>query len=163
MPRTLRILAVDDNEELRDLYTLLLADHEVRTAPDGPTALDRIDSRTELVILDRDMPGLSGIEVAETIADREFDCHIAMVSSMAPDFDIASSPIDQYVQKPVDSETITGIADQYITQREYGDALQEFFGFASQLATIEANHPIRGGGPTLKERRASGPGGSTSE
>lgn len=140
MAENLRILAVDDTADIRELYTLLLADHEVRTAPDGPTALERLDSQTDLVLLDRDMPGPSGLEVAEEIASQDIDCHVAMVSSMAPEFDIVSMPIDQYARKPVDTEMLTSIVDQCITQREYRDVLQEFFSLSSQLAAIEANH-----------------------
>jgi CheY-like chemotaxis protein len=62
-----RILVVDDNTDAADSLTLLLRvlGHVVRTAYDGPTALDLVRAQPpDVVLLDIGLPGTSGLEVA---------------------------------------------------------------------------------------------------
>ena len=64
--RTCRILVVDDNRDAAtSLATLLqMTGHEVRSAFDGPTALEAMEEhRPEVVLLDIGLPGISGYEV----------------------------------------------------------------------------------------------------
>ncbi len=64
------ILVIDDNRESADTMAVLLRvfGHEVRTANDGPTALDlaRLQS-PEVVFCDVSMPGMGGLEVARRL------------------------------------------------------------------------------------------------
>jgi two-component system LytT family response regulator len=67
-----RTLVVDDEPLARERLRGLLAPHgdlEVQEAEDGPGALEAIAAwRPQLVFLDIHMPGQSGLEVAETLA-----------------------------------------------------------------------------------------------
>jgi len=67
----IRILLVDDDELIRLSIGPMLATlgHEVHTAESGLEALDRLQAglRVDLVILDMNMPGMSGAEVLPRI------------------------------------------------------------------------------------------------
>jgi excisionase family DNA binding protein len=61
-----RILVVDDEQAVRDLLakTLTMAEYEVDTAGDGPSALDRLRAvEYDLLITDLKMPGMDGLSV----------------------------------------------------------------------------------------------------
>jgi DNA-binding response OmpR family regulator len=59
-----RILAIDDEETIRDLIRRGLAGHEVITAPDGPIGLEEAHrSIPDLILLDVTMPKMNGFEV----------------------------------------------------------------------------------------------------
>jgi CheY-like chemotaxis protein len=65
---SLRVLVVDDNADTATSLALLLREsgHEVRTAADGPTALNMaLDYRPDVAVLDVGLPGLDGVEVAK--------------------------------------------------------------------------------------------------
>ncbi|HEY5241082.1 MAG TPA: diguanylate cyclase [Polyangiaceae bacterium] len=65
-PRVL--IADDDLDGLETLASLLAEDYEVAMAHDGHEALDRLRAdEFDLAILDQQMPGLSGLEVAERL------------------------------------------------------------------------------------------------
>jgi sigma-B regulation protein RsbU (phosphoserine phosphatase) len=70
--RALRVLIVDDEEPARDRLRRMLETIdgvEVAEASDGSEALERIDDEhPDLIFLDIEMPGLSGIEVAKRLA-----------------------------------------------------------------------------------------------
>lgn len=70
MPKaTPTVLLVDDDQGVREgLNRLLIRDgFAVLMAEDGPTALDRLKAPgVDLVILDLDMPGMSGLEVCSS-------------------------------------------------------------------------------------------------
>ena len=65
-----RILVIDDNRESADAMAMLLRvfGHDVRTAYDGPTALDMAREQSpDVVLCDVSMPGMSGLEVARRL------------------------------------------------------------------------------------------------
>ena len=68
--RPLRVLVVDDNVDTVLSFSMLLkaAGHEVRTAHDGPTAVQvALDYQPDVVLLDIGLPGLNGYQVAKRI------------------------------------------------------------------------------------------------
>ncbi|MFN0196858.1 MAG: PAS domain S-box protein [Planctomycetaceae bacterium] len=73
-PRTpdsgLRVLVVDDNVDAAQMLGMLLqtSGHDVRTAHDGPAALEAtLDYRPHVVLLDIGLPGMNGLEVARRL------------------------------------------------------------------------------------------------
>jgi PAS domain S-box-containing protein len=65
-----RILVVDDQQDSTDSLALFLRlrGHDVRTAHDGPSALDEIERyHPDIVFLDLGLPGMSGYDVARRV------------------------------------------------------------------------------------------------
>jgi PAS domain S-box-containing protein len=72
-PPPRRVLVVDDNADAADSLAMLLRVdcHEVRTAHDGPTALETAEwFRPEVVFLDIGLPRMDGYEVARQLRQR---------------------------------------------------------------------------------------------
>ncbi|MFM9966378.1 MAG: chemotaxis protein CheB [Planctomycetaceae bacterium] len=66
----LKVLVVDDNVDTVLSFSMLLkaSGHEVRTAHDGPTAVQvALDYQPDAVLLDIGLPGLNGYQVAQRI------------------------------------------------------------------------------------------------
>jgi len=103
------VLVVEDEPDLADLYAAWLGDeYRVRTAYGGQEALDELDEaddEVDAILLDRRMPGLSGDEVLAAVRERGIDCRVAMVTAVEPDFDILKMGFDDYLVKPVTSDT----------------------------------------------------------
>lgn len=107
-PLTGTVLIVEDEQPLADLYAAWLTEtYSIRTAYDGEQALDQLDEQVAVVLLDRRMPQLSGDDVLERIRERNYDCHVAMVSGVHPDFDIIEMGFDDYLT------TASHTADRY--------------------------------------------------
>ena len=69
-PRRSRVLVADDTESVRSLFARLLSTdgHDVVSAPDGRTALESIQrDRPDVILLDVEMPGMSGLEVCRRL------------------------------------------------------------------------------------------------
>jgi diguanylate cyclase (GGDEF)-like protein len=108
MPSSTRILVADDEPTARRLMraTLEKAGFEVATAADGEEALRRFrESRCDMVMLDVDMPGVSGYEVCAALRKEAGDeLPIVMVTGMD---DIASierayeSGATDFIAKPI--------------------------------------------------------------
>lgn len=117
------VLIVDDNRELTDLFAIWLADdYDVHTAYGGEEALEtfrREGHAIDAVLLDRRMPDLHGDMVVVALRDAGFDCPIALVTAVRPDFDILGKGFDDYVQKPVSRETLLETVEKLIGLDSY--------------------------------------------
>lgn len=109
-----RVLVVDDEESIRDLVRMLLEreGHAVTDAPGGREALDLLRDRPfDLVLLDRSMPLMSGMEVLRAIrADGALaGTKVLMVTAagLMSDADEAlSAGADDYLVKPLDAKLL---------------------------------------------------------
>ncbi len=122
----MRILVVEDDPDSALTLGMLLAgpNRDVRTAPDGETALGLVDGwRPDLVLLNLVLPGVHGIEVARRLRARYPDGRplIFAVSGLGPDVyrdHPAGDAIGLHLTKPVDPERLRSMLD--VLQRECG-------------------------------------------
>ena len=104
------VLVVDDEPDIAESYGQWLRDdHDVRVTTSGEDALDKLDDTVDVVLLDRRMPGLSGAEVLEEIADRDVD----------PGFDIVELDFDNYLPKPVTPDDIVEAVEELTSTGGY--------------------------------------------
>ncbi|SOE97189.1 PAS domain S-box-containing protein [Burkholderia sp. D7] len=116
-PHGLRVLVVDDNVDTADSLTLLveLLDHDVRTAYDGPTALEiAVEYRPNVALLDIGLPGLNGYEVATRIRQQAGLGGIVLVAitgyGQESDRQLATQAgFDHHLVKPVDFDRVQRI------------------------------------------------------
>lgn len=120
------VLIVDDEERVAETYALRLRDgYKTEIALSGEQALQTIDDDTDVVLLDRRMPGTTGDEVVEHIRNRGYDCRVIMLTAVDPDFDITEMAIDDYVVKPVTKEDLQIVVDRALTISEYNEQIQQ--------------------------------------
>jgi DNA-binding response OmpR family regulator len=120
------ILIVEDEKELADMYAAYLEDEfEVDVAYSGEEALDTFDDTIDIVLLDRRMPVVSGNEVLAYIEEKAFDCRVAMVTAVNPDFDIIDLRIDDYLVKPVSREDVRTTVDRMLKLEEYNEQMRK--------------------------------------
>ena len=71
----LRVLGVDDDDDLRELirYRLQKSGHKVLTAGSGSEALALVDERgaPDVAVLDVTLPGMSGLDLLPALRERE--------------------------------------------------------------------------------------------
>jgi CheY-like chemotaxis protein len=109
-----RILVADDKASSRELVKAILENlgYEVEEARDGIEALEAIrNSRPDLVLLDFQMPGLTGHEVMARLREDERFADLPVValtaSAMAGDRDKAlAAGFTSYLAKPVSLVTL---------------------------------------------------------
>ena len=103
-----KVLVVDDEVEIcRVLEKFLVAkDHEVFTAFDGRSAIEKVrELKPQVVLLDVSLPGIDGVEVLEQIKRIDADIGVVMVTGLM-DREQAERTFElgayDYVTKPVD-------------------------------------------------------------
>lgn len=78
------VYVADDEPELAALLaeTLVDAGHEVLTSPDGSALLEKVAKKApDLILLDINMPGLSGWEVRRELLDRGVEAPVIAVTA----------------------------------------------------------------------------------
>ena len=134
-----RVLIVDDEAEVADVYALRLRDeYDTETAYGGEEALEAVGEHVDVVLLDRRMPQVSGDDVLSAIRDRELDTRVIMITAVDPDFDIVDMPFDDYLCKPVQKDDLVAAIEQQLTASRYDDRLTEYLEVTSKIALLEA-------------------------
>jgi two-component system response regulator MtrA len=106
-----RLLLVEDDAVVRDaMASAMRAEgYEVDVVPTGESALEQFDpERTDLVLLDVRLPGISGHDVCRSMRDRS-DVPVIMVTAQDDSHDVVAgleAGADDYVTKPVDPKTL---------------------------------------------------------
>jgi DNA-binding response OmpR family regulator len=104
----------------------------------GNEALEELDDSVAVVLLDRRMPDLSGDEALAEIRSRGFDCRVAMVTAVEPDFDIVAMGFDDYLVKPVSREALHETVSNLLLRSAYDEGVQELFSLSSKKAILES-------------------------
>jgi len=113
----LTLLIVDDHAGFRSFArTLLGADgfDVAGEAEDGETALSAVEQlHPDVVLLDVQMPGIDGFEVARRLAEGADSPHVVLTSSReASDYGarLAASPVDGFIAKgELSAEALTAL------------------------------------------------------
>jgi two-component system, sensor histidine kinase and response regulator len=113
----IRVLVVDDNQVSREIMAEMLRYFhiDVRTAPDGPSALTEVGSATDkpydLVLMDWRMPGMNGDEATRRIHDTSLahQPKVVMVTAYGREDVIRlaeQAGVDAFLVKPVSPSTL---------------------------------------------------------
>lgn len=121
--RPFRLLVVDDMEAMRMALedSLRLQGYEVVSAASGEEALELLRwQRFDLLLTDQAMPGLSGIELAETTARIHPDVPIVLLTGHT-DVELAKASLQRgasdFVTKPVNIRELPIVIERNLTRR----------------------------------------------
>ncbi|MDJ1430513.1 response regulator [Halostagnicola sp. A-GB9-2] len=122
----INVLVVDDEPRLADLFAAWLEPNwNVTTAYNGEQALEQVTESTDVVLLDRRMPGLSGDEVLSLLRASGYDGAVIIVSAINPASEISNADFDEYLVKPISKvqlvEQIESVSSQ-ITNGAFGES-----------------------------------------
>ncbi|MFH0812741.1 MAG: response regulator [Pseudomonadota bacterium] len=119
-----KILVADDEESIRILYQeeLEKEGYAVNLAANGREALELLDSYVpDLLILDIQMPGISGIEILQQVRSRFRNLPI-ILSSAYPEYqqNLATWASDAYVVKSSNLENLKSAIRKIFGLPKYG-------------------------------------------
>jgi DNA-binding response OmpR family regulator len=116
------VLIVDDEPNVVQLVRITLEDSRVHVleASDGTTALARaVASRPNLILLDVDLPDVSGLDVCRRLKEEErlADTKIVMLTAAAQQDDVArglAAGADLYLTKPFSPVRLLALVEQLL-------------------------------------------------
>lgn len=124
------ILIVEDNPRNRKLMKIMLQSqgYTIAEAVDGETGLDRLTTGpVDLVVLDIQLPGISGLDVARTARAREATkaTPILAVTAFAQSADRESAlaaGCTAYMTKPIEMQAFLAEVARLLDTRENAEA-----------------------------------------
>lgn len=161
----LRVLVVDDDETSRELVSEVFKEfgHTVVEAVDGPgaiRALQASDSPFDMMVLDIQMPGMDGMEVASWVRHsagfRELP--ILAVTALAHPSEAARiirAGCDAYLSKPVSVIEVRGAARRLLDEGRTRAALHAFADALARRSQRDCDAQGRDAAVSMAERGAS--------
>jgi diguanylate cyclase (GGDEF)-like protein/PAS domain S-box-containing protein len=127
------LLIVDDSEPNRDALSrrLALKGYLVTSAASGDEALEQAGRGTfDLILLDIEMPGISGLEVLRRLRDRhsQTELPVIMVTARTAGADIVEAfrlGANDYVTKPIDFPVALARIQTHLAHKRAVEALRE--------------------------------------
>ena len=121
-----RVLIVDDEEAIRVLlqrgFEYMAAEYAVTTATDGREALSEIWQQPfNLVVVDYNMPGLNGLELAQVIREAQPEAFILLITG-------------SYV--PLVKEAVESVKIDACLEKPFG--LSQFLAVVKQVEALQA-------------------------
>ncbi len=121
------LLAVDDEPDILDfLERVFRKQYTVQRAVDAGQALTRLESGpVQLLVTDQRMPGISGLELLERVAEDYPDMTRVLLSGFSdlPEITQAAEVglVHAYVVKPVDSARLREAVEEAVARHKQGD------------------------------------------
>jgi DNA-binding response OmpR family regulator len=120
-----KILVVDDDDSITLICRVYLtkAGHTIETAPDGAAGLEKAGIfKPDLILLDINMPKMSGFEVAKRLREdpETKDIPIFIMTSLKQEINIKKGydlGIEDYITKPANIEHLKLKIDRFLTKR----------------------------------------------
>ena len=139
-----RVLVIDDSQDIRDFlseYILQPKGFEVLTASNGLMGLEMaIAKEPDLMIVDQQMPRLTGLEVLEKLKERNIEIPAILATAHGSEETAVAAfrlGIRDYVIKPFDADEISDSVDRALResrlQRERDQLVQQLMESNSQL------------------------------
>ena len=109
-----RLLIVDDETDVREFAANFFRKRKVDTltASSGEEALQILDKeKVDLILLDINMAGITGIEVLKRIRDKNSDAKVVMVTGRKPNEEASFDQCKElgaldYIHKPLELEEL---------------------------------------------------------
>jgi len=148
-----RVLVVDDKENILKLFEKILADgHEVTTASDGTRALSLVGSGDfDVVVTDIRMPGAGGFEVLAAVKARSPSTEVVMMTGYATVGDAVRAMKEgayDYLEKPFDPDAAALTVARAAERRRLRD---EAASLRRELMGIHAFHNLVGKSERMRE------------
>lgn len=139
-----RVLVIDDSQEIRDFlseYILKPKGFEVMVASNGLMGLEMaISKEPDLMIVDQQMPRLTGLELLEKLRERGVEIPAILATAHGSEETAVKAfrlGIRDYVIKPFDADEISNSVDKALResrlQRERDQLVQQLMESNSQL------------------------------
>jgi CheY-like chemotaxis protein/AraC-like DNA-binding protein len=117
------VLAVDDEPTVRYALGLVLDDHcDLLLAPDGPSALDLLNShRVDVVLLDLLMPNMHGLDVLPRLLAADPTLIVVVLTAVAAAATVVRAMklgAWHYVTKPWENDELVGLVQQAARERK---------------------------------------------
>jgi two-component system NtrC family sensor kinase len=148
-----RVLVVDDSEEVRNFlidYILKPKGFEVLVATNGLMGLEMaIAKEPDLMIVDQQMPRLTGLEVLQKLKERGLDIPAILATAHGSEDTAVAAfrlGIRDYIIKPFDADEISESIDRALResrlQRERDQLVQQLMESNSQLQRRAQEHNV---------------------
>lgn len=101
-------------------------------------AIKTMTDSIDVVLLDRNMPGMTGDTFLRAIRKDGFECPVALVTAVYPDFDIRELSFDDYILKPVDRDELRTTVETLLERKEMSENAREYLAIQAKIDALEA-------------------------
>jgi two-component system NtrC family response regulator len=152
LPEELQILFADDEQSLQELMRIELPrmGHRVTVCPNGMTAIEVLNEQAfDCLLVDLDMPGISGIDVIQQAREISPDIDIVILtgkSSLESAIAAVRFGVFEYLTKPCKLAELKTLLSKIAKKRQLE---KKYHALKRQLLRVEGDPELVGNGPQM--------------
>jgi DNA-binding response OmpR family regulator len=133
------VLIIEDNSELAILYKQFLSgNYNVEVAQTGVDGIDKADSSTHVILLDRDLPDMNGGQALRELRNNKaITARIAILTGKKPDEGLLNMPVDDYQTKPIREKEINSLVKALLLRDLFQDVSEDLFKLTSKCSALQ--------------------------
>lgn len=142
------ILYAEDNETIREKYANFLRSYfsKVYQASNGTEALELYNThKPSVLLLDINMPGLNGLEVAQQVRQKDEDVKIIMLTAYSDTDKLLKATelnLTKYLVKPIKTFELEEIINMTIEKLDKNDSTPNFLQINKEFKWDRLNHKL---------------------
>lgn len=137
------VVIVEDVDRLASLYEdYLSGKYNVKVANTGEEALTVVSRSTDVILLDRKLPGRSGDEILGELRDIGNDAPVAMVSAVDPGPELFKLDVEEYLEKPVSKEELVNLVEKLLTRESLDDRMRDYLSLVDRKKMLEESDSV---------------------
>jgi two-component system, OmpR family, copper resistance phosphate regulon response regulator CusR len=147
----MKILVVEDEPKVADFIKQGLKEHnfEVDIASDGRTGQDMaLKAKYDLIVLDVNLPYISGFDVCKNLREKEIKCPIIMLTALGTTDDKImgfDSGVDDYLVKPFEFRELLARIKALFKRSALSESQSKILEIADLTMNLEDKTVIRAG------------------
>jgi DNA-binding response OmpR family regulator len=118
-----RIILADDDPGMRDVFQLILkrAGYDVTIYPNGETLMENNFPMPDLFILDKQLSGISGLEVCRFLKNQDVSKNIPVIIISASPYvkqNVDASGADDFIEKPFKTKELIQVMGKHLNKKQ---------------------------------------------
>jgi DNA-binding response OmpR family regulator len=121
-----RIILADDDPGMRDVFEVILkrAGYDVTIYASGERLMEEDFSMPDLFILDKQLSGVSGLDVCRFLKDQDTSKHIPVIIISASPYVknmVDESGADDFIEKPFKTKELIELMEKHLDKKQLVD------------------------------------------
>lgn len=134
------VLIVNGDIDTANRFAIWLGkDSTVHVAHDRKTASTLLDETVDVVVVERNLPDKTNLDILATLHHKNLDCQVAMLTDEESLGGVIETEVDDYLVKPVSEAELCETVEQLVAYATYTEKIDDLYELTVVKSLLETH------------------------